>query len=406
MAQTSPSHTSPKWGPMTKTVIGLTIVAIVGALLIWFRRLIGPLILTFVLAYLLYPLIKRFSEKANFSWRTATNLVYLAVVIVVAGVLTLAGFAIVQQIQSLLAFIQRFISNLPQLISDLSIQVYEIGPYTVDFGQLDLQTLTNEVLSVVQSVLGQIANVIRSFAGSAVGILGWGLFVLLISYFLLAEAGKFSGQLVNIEVPGYEQDMYRLGQELRIIWNAFLRGQLAIILLVIITYSILLNVLGLRFAIGIAIMAGLARLLPYIGPAITLIVTALVAFFQADNYLGLPPVYYAALIIILMWVIDQIFDNYVSPRIFGYTLNVHPAAILIAALIFANFIGVIGLVLAAPVVATLNLLSRYVFRKMFDLDPWPEPENAPQLVKANVERPYIRFWHWVKGIYSRVKQQF
>jgi predicted PurR-regulated permease PerM len=168
----------------------------------------------------------------------------------------------------------------------------------------------------------------------------------------------------------------------------------------------LLNVLGLRFAIGIAIMAGLARLLPYIGPAITLIVTALVAFFQADNYLGLPPIYYAALIIILMWVIDQIFDNYISPRIFGYTLNVHPAAILIAALIFANFIGVIGLVLAAPVVATLNLLSRYVFRKMFDLDPWPEPENAPQLVKANVERPYIRFWHWVKGIYSRVKQQF
>jgi predicted PurR-regulated permease PerM len=407
MAQTSPSRASPKWGPMTKTVIGLTLVAIVGAFLIWFRRLIGPLILTFVLAYLLYPLIKRFSEKTNISWRTATNLVYLVVVIVVVGVLTLAGFAIVQQIQSLLAFVQRFISNLPQIVSDLSTQVYQFGPFTINIGQLlDLQTLTNEVLSVVQSVLGQLGNVIRTFAGSAVVTFGWGLFVLLISYFLLAEAAKFSGQLVNIEIPGYEHDLHRLGQELRIVWNAFLRGQLTIILLVIFTYSILLNVLGLRFAIGIAIMAGLARFVPYVGPAITLIVTALVAFFQPYNYFGLQPIYYVALVIILMLIVDQIYDNYISPRIFGYTLNVHPAAILIAALIFANFIGVIGLVLAAPVVATLNLLSRYVFRKMFDLDPWPETETLPQPVKAKWERPYIRFWRWVKEILTRLKQQF
>lgn len=391
---------------MAKTVVGLTIVAIFGALLVWFRRIIGPLILTFILAYLLYPLVKRLSEKTKISWRAATNLIYLVVIVIVVGVLTLTGLAIVQQIQSLLTFVQRFIEDVPQIIANLSTQVYQIGPFTIDFGQLlNVPTLTNEVLSVAQSLVGQLGVVIRSFAGSAAGIFGWGLFVLIISYFLLAEAGRIPGQLVRIDLPGYEYDLQRLGQELRTIWNAFLRGQLTIILLVIVTYSILLNILGLRFAIGIAIMAGLARFVPYVGPAITLVVTALVAFFQPSNYFGLQPIYYALLVIVLMLITDQIYDNIISPRIFGHSLNVHPAAILITALILARFIGAIGLVLAAPAVATLSLLGRYVFRKMFDLEPFPEPESQPAPGESTWQRSYGRLKRLVKEMRTRIKSQ-
>lgn len=391
---------------MAKTVVGLTIVAIFGALLVWFRRIIGPLILTFILAYLLYPLVKRLSEKTKISWRAATNLIFLVVVVVVVGVLTLMGLAIVQQIQSLLTFVQRFIEGLPQILENLSTQVYQIGPFTLDFGQLlSIQTLTNEVLRVAQSLVGQLGIIIRSFAGSAAGIFGWGLFVLIISYFLLAEAGRIPGQLVRIDIPGYEYDLERLGYELRIIWNAFLRGQLTIILLVIVTYSILLNILGLGFAIGIAIMAGLARFVPYVGPAITLIVTALVAFFQPSNYFGLQPIYYMLLVIVLMLITDQIYDNLISPRIFGHSLNVHPAAILITALILARFIGAIGLVLAAPAVATLSLLGRYVFRKMFDLEPFPEPVSQPTPSESSWQRIYARLRRLMQDFRSRIKSQ-
>lgn len=405
MNQKIPSQLSPNWGTMTKTVIGLTIVAIVGALIIWFRRIIGPLILTSVLAYLLFPLVKRLSEGAKISWRTATNLIYLVLVIVVVGLLTLTGLAVVQQIQSLLTFIQRFVADLPQFVTNLSTQTYQIGSYTINLSQLlDLQTLTNEVLSVVQTLLGQAGNLIRSFAGSAVVTLGWALFIMVISYFLLAEAGKIPGRLMRIELPGYEYDLQRLGIELRIIWNAFLRGQLIIILLVVITYSILLNILGVRFAFVIAMMAGLARFVPYIGPLITLVVTAMVTFFQGSNYFGLEQGYYVLLVIATMLLVDQIFDNLVAPRIFGHTLNVHPAAILIAALIFANLIGIIGLVLAAPVVATINLVGRYVLRKMFDLDPWPEPESQPTSVTANWAGGYFRFRNWANNLFSRLRK--
>jgi len=63
---------------------------------------------------------------------------------------------------------------------------------------------------------------------------------------------------------------------------------------------------------------------------------------------------------------------------------------MIAAIIAANLIGIIGLVLAAPVLATLRLLSRYITRKLFDLDPWPEPEL--RTVSRPLKIPWLRLW--------------
>lgn len=405
MADELTPQPSPKWSSLTKTVVGITIFVIFGALIIWLRQIIGPLILTFVLAYLLYPLVKRVSESLKVSWRSSVNLIYLVLVIIVVGLLTLSGLAVIQQVQSLVIFIQRFIAELPVLIADLSTQVYEFGPWTINLGELlDVQAIANEVLATVQPLLGQAASIIGSFAGSAAVFFSWGLFVLLISYFLLAEAGKFPGQSITVEIPDYEYDIQRLGHELRVIWNAFLRGQLIIILIVVIVYAILLNLLGLRFAFGIAIMTGLARLIPYIGPLITLVVTALVAFFQLDNHFGLPPAYYAALVVVIMILVDQVFDNYISPRIFGVSLNVNPAAILIAAIIFANLIGVIGLVLAAPVVATIILTSRYILRKMFDLDPWPEHDTLPEPRGMSWGRGLLRMRYWFEDQYKKYRK--
>jgi predicted PurR-regulated permease PerM len=261
--------------------------------------------------------------------------------------------------------------------------------------QFDLETASRQLLSIVQPLLGRMGSLISSFATSAAATLGWSFFVLLISYFLLADAGQFPGQLVHIEIPGYDYDVRRLGNELRKIWNAYLRGQLLVILLVMIAYSILLVILGMRFAVGIAIMAGLARFVPYVGPLSTAVVTFLVALFQGHNYFGLVPYQYAILVVVSSFILDQVFDNLISPRLLGEALGVHPAGVLIAAIIAANLIGIIGLVLAAPVLATLRLLSRYVTRKMFDLDPWPEPET--RLAASPWELPWMRWWRRLRA---------
>jgi predicted PurR-regulated permease PerM len=390
---------SPQWNSTTKAIIGMTVVAIFAGLLVQFRHIIGPLILAFMLSYLLHPVAKRLSTNEKISWRMAVNLIFLLLFILVIALFTATGVAVVQQLQSLIGFVQRNVTNLPALVAELSNKSYHFGPFDLSLAQFYLKALLDQLLSWVQPILGRAGGIISALAASAAVTVGWGLFVLIISYFLLADADRVTDELVHIDIPGYNQDLRRLGQELRKIWNAFLRGQLTIILLIIISYSILMGVIGIRFAIGIAILAGLGRFVPYLGPLVLWVVTALVAYFQGGNYFGLQPMAYAILVLGLAFTIDQVFDNLVAPRVMGQTLGVHPAAVLVTAIIAARLIGLIGLLLAAPVVATFKLLSTYIIRKMFDLEPWPtleSPNPSSEMPWSKLMSLMRRWWVVIK----------
>ena len=396
MAANESQSPSPPWSSTAKLVVGLTIVGLIVALIINFRTIIGPLLIAFILAYMLHPVVVYLSNTTRLNWRMSVNLVYLLLVILLSAFFTLSGLAIVQQLQSLIRVVQNFINTLPDLVANLSTQEFSFGPlpFKISLSQFDLQTLAEQLLSTLQPMLGRMGTLVGTLATSAVVTLGWGLFILLISYFLLADASKVSSDLVYIEIPGYNADIRRLGNELINSWNAFLRGQLVIFILAILSYFILLNILGLRNALGIAILAGLARFVPYVGPFTTWTVTTLVAFFQGSNYFGLQPIQYTVLVIISAILLDQVFDNYISPRMLGQTLGVHPAAVLVGAIIAAKLIGIVGIVLAAPVLATLKILGRYILRKMLDLDPWLESETPQRDFEFPWARTARRFKAW------------
>jgi predicted PurR-regulated permease PerM len=402
MSEQTPAP-SPKWSPLTKTVVGLTLIGIVAALLVQFRAIIGPLILAFILTYLLYPVAASLSRLTRLSWRASVSLIYLLVIILYLGLITAAGVTIIQQLQSLYTFINQRLTDLPTLAKTLSTQVYQFGPFQFSLAQFDLEALIRQLLSTIQPLLGRMGALLSGLATSVAVTLGRSFFVLIISYFILADANRFSSQTISIEAPGYEYDIRRLSLELRKIWNAYLRGQLIIILLVILAYSVLMVILGVRFAVGIAILAGLARFVPYVGPLATAIVTFLVALFQGGNYFGLQPYQYAILVVAAAFILDQVFDNMVSPRILGDALGVHPAAVLIGAIVAANLIGVIGLVLAAPVLASLRLLLRYLIRKMFDLNPWPEAETRGEAYPLDI--PWKRWMRRLKLWVNRMRRR-
>ena len=376
-------------------------VAIIAALLIQFRNIIGPVILALILAYLLHPVAGWVSRTTKLSWRASVAIVFILMVLIIGGLSTVAGLAIANQVQSLISFVQRFISNdLPQIASNLSTQTYHFGPFVIDFTQYDFTQLTDQLLSTIQPLLSQAGTLIGNFATGAAGLFGWVFFVLMVAYFLLNESGQMTVRFVDIEIPGYGDDIRRWGVELRRIWDTFLRGQLLIVALVMITYSIVLTGMGLRFSLGVAILAGLARFVPYLGQATVIVTAGLVALLQGGNYFHLQPVIYTLIIIGLIFIIDFMFDNIVSPSLLGRTLGVHPAAVLIAALITAQLIGIIGLVLVTPVLASLKLLGRYIIRKMLDMNPWEELETAPQPIVSPwqpVSRRVKAWWRMIRS---------
>jgi len=370
-----PSAASPRWSSTTKLLVGLIIIGIIAFLLYRFTSLVPKLLMIFVLVYLLHPVTAAFSRGLGISWRASVNILYLLIVIVLIGLLAWGGVGLVQQVQSLIIQVQTVVANLPSYVANISGQVFQIGPFALDMRTVDLKAISQQLLSLIQPLLGRTGDLVGTLAGGAVEVFGWSLFILTVSYFVMVESNGLREDLVKIEIPGYTEDLRKLGSALSRIWNAFLRGQIIIFALAVGIYSILLPALGVRYALGLALMAGLAKFLPYIGPAITWVVMGVVTFFQPFKPFDLNPLLYTGIVVVVTLSVDQVIDTLITPRIMARTLKVHPAAVLVAALIAANLLGLLGVVIAAPFLATIMLLGRYVMRKMFELDPWPPAET-------------------------------
>jgi predicted PurR-regulated permease PerM len=399
---------SPRWNNTAKLVAGLSILAVIGWLVLRFFDVVGVLVVAVLLAYLLHPMADRLRTWTRMSWRAAATLVFLLTLMTVIGLVTAGGFAIVEQAQGLVGFLTGTLGDLPSLMSRLP--TFDFAGYHFPPASLtDLSVVGQQLLNMLQPVLTRTTSLLTAIASGAASTVGWFFFAMVVAYFMLAESGGIRGQMITLSIPGYGEDMARFGRYLSGIWNAFLRGQLTIIFITVIVYVVLLSVLGVRYVIGLALLAGLARFVPYVGAFVAWTTFGLVAFFQGFIPFGMQPLGYALLVVGLAWTTDTIMDNFVSARLMGNALKVHPAVVMVSAIIAANLIGLIGVMLAAPVVATIKLLSQYIFNKLLDRDPWEGVRTTPTPIDSSIRRALLlrlfHGWRWLTAFWRRQTHQ-
>jgi predicted PurR-regulated permease PerM len=393
---TTENQSSPSWGTTTKLVIGLTLVAILAGIFIYYRSIVTLLVLASIITYLFQPIVSLLTEKTRLSWRMSTTLVFLLLIILLIGLLTGAGLVIAQQANGLVRVVQEFTENLPELADELTSFLEQFGIKDI----INLNDLANRLLETIQPLLGQAGSIVGSLATGAAVSIGRIFFVVFVAYFILSES-KRVGEITINQIPQYDYDIRRMTRQLRMVWDSFFRGQIIIFVMVFVVYLVILSALGVRYSIALAVLTALAVFIPYVGSWTSSIVMVLVTVFQPTNYFGLLPWQYAIMVLVIALVTNFVFDNYITPRFFGRTLDIHPAAVLVAALFMASLLGLIGIFLAAPVVATLKLLGMYVFRKMFDLDPWPAPEAEP----SPVEFPWFRWSRQLKNWFQKKRSE-
>ena len=383
-------------------------------LLVQFQNFLGPLILAFILAYLFYPVASFIRTTFKIPWRLAVTLIYIIIVLALLGLLTWGGLTIADQVQNLIDFIQKNIDQIPTLIDNITSQTYSIGPWSFTLSGLGWDQISTEIVSTIRPAIGQVGSLAGSLATGAANVLLWLGVVLLVSYFLLAETEGISNRFLNIRIPGYTADLKRMGQELNRIWNAFLRGQLIVVLITIIVYTTYLGFMGIEFFFGLALIAAIGRFIPYVGAWITWITYGLVALLQGPTIFNLSPGIYAVILLGGAMLIDTLLDNLLVPKVMSENLKVHPALVLVGALIALRLLGFIGILLAAPVMATLKLAFGYMTKKLVDEDPWEELDaeepKEPARWAAFVDSQWERFKAWLaaflKKAWAWIKVQF
>ena len=370
--------------------MAFSLVAILAGLVIRFNSLLGPLLLSFITAYLIYPVADSLRRRLKISWRVSVSILYLLIFVVVLGLLTWGGIAIIDQLGSLISYLQKLLNILPEFIGEITSKPMIIGPFSVDLSNSDISMVTDQILSAISPLFSSIGSAVGGIATGAVTTIGWIFFVLIFSYFIVTETEGLSNKLFKLQFPGYGNDLNRLGIELGKIWNAFLRGQIIIILITILIYSAILGGLQVRYFFGMAVIAGFARLVPYVGPWVAWITYGLVSYFQGTTVFGLGNWGYVLLIVATGVILDTILDNFLVPRMMADALKIHPAAVMVAALMGASLLGIIGVLLAAPVLTSAKLLVDYAMRKLFDQDPW-------QGMSTHSPPPSSRTWQAVRS---------
>lgn len=402
---------SPRWNNTTKTIVTLVLVVIFVALLVKFKYIVWPVLIAFVLAYIIHPLANLITNRLHIPWKITVTLIYLIIIAALVGLLTWGGISIVNEIQNLIGFLNNLLTNLPQTVTDFVSKPLMIGPFAIDLPHLDLTSVWTYLQNMIQPAITETANLVGSIASGAASVVTWVGFTFLVSYFVSAETKGGSAHPLHIEVPLYQADLDKMGNQLSHIWNSFLRGQLIVISISIAWYTILLGGLGVNFFFGLALLAGLARFVPYVGPFIAWLTYFLVSIFQGSNLFGLQPFWFGVLVVGLALLSDVVIDNFVSPRVMSNALKVHPAAVLVTVFVAASLFGVIGMLLAAPVLASTILFFNYISKKLLDLDPWaglrtyPEPLPLGQEIHARWRkaRPvFERIFNWLKTLYDDI----
>ncbi len=367
--------TSPKWSPAAKIIIVVILLVIAVAILVRFSNLITIVASAFIVVVILKPVVRFLHKKLKISWGLASGLIVVLLVLLIIAILIWGGVSFVEEIQGLIEFLSTITTDVSATIQNLSEIQFDLGPFHVDLSIIDWTVVGEKVLEYAQPIISGLGNSIGGIASGAAGAI-WKFFLtIIIAYLILNESQKQNRNSILTMLPEYEVDIRHIREEMSNIWNAFFRGQAKVFIVRVCIYLVLLGVLQVRYFVLLAFLAGFANFIPYIGVAVAWAVYFLVAVFQGSTVFGLQPLPYAAIVSLSGWLIDNVYDNVYTPRVMAGSLKLHPAWITIGALIGLELFGFLGMIFAAPILATAKLILHYVLRKILDLDPWEDIEE-------------------------------
>ncbi|NPV56882.1 MAG: AI-2E family transporter [Anaerolineae bacterium] len=368
----------PRWSSQTKILVIVLILVVLGYVLFKFKSAIAPVVLSIILAYVLAPLVGWMERRWRIKRGLAVLLTYLLVLGVVGGLAAAVTPLLAPQFRGVLTDIDLFIQQLVQLAG----QQYTIFGFVIDGSQI-LGELLPTIRGFIEPLFGQSLDLVAGVLSSFV----WIIFIIIISIYLVKDSRKVGAWFLGLVPPGYEQDAVRLAKDINTIWSAFFRGQLilALVMTGIITVEGL--IVGLPFALAMGVLAGLMEFLPSIGHGIWITIAGALALFVGSTWLPIPNWLFLVLMIILHVVVTQFDLNYLIPRIIGRSVHLPPLVVILGIVAGAALAGVLGVVLAAPTIASLRVIGRYVYAHLIDVNPFPEENVAPPLPPPNP-----RFW--------------
>lgn len=317
-----------------------------------FLAVISPIFIGIIIAWLLDPIVKWLQGK-----RVPRIIGCILVYVVFIGGLFLI-FALMMP--TFVDQVKEFVGTIPDILKDLK---HFTNNLVSNLSQTLNYDLTNFKAQIYRAIEGFGIGLTTKLPDMALGfftsLLSGGMtFVLglMIGFYMLFDFDKMNRAFISILPRSWKKNAAELVVKLNESLRGYVQGVLLVMCLVFVTQSIGLTLSGIKAPLVFALICAITDIIPYFGPYIGAIPAVIVGF-TMDPVVGV-------CCIISILVVQLLENNFYQPLIMGHTMKLHPVTIMIGLLIFQHFFGIIGMIVATPVIAALKVILTFVNDKL------------------------------------------
>lgn len=324
------------------TLLSLVIIAFLYRV----RAVLTPFFFAIVIAYILYPLTDAV-EKRGASRGVAILVVY-------AFFALLAGVSLWLVVPNLVAELETIVLELPEQAKEWEALSQRIVNFV---RRMKLPNMVGEALNIL---VGRVELALETLAGKlAQVVMGafTNLIALIISpilaYYLLKDHQAMRQRALQYVPAPFRGEAQAMMTEINRALNGFFRGQLVVSIFVGLFVYLGLFLLKIPYALFIGLIAGLFDIIPYFGPVL--------GFLPAAAFALLKSPLTVLWVLLLFAAANQIENGIISPKIIGDRVGLHPLVVIFAVLVGGDLLGILGMLIAVPVAATLRVVLEHFF---------------------------------------------
>ncbi len=346
--------------PARKQLKYWSVAAIGFAVVMWaLGNVLLPFILGGAIAYMIDPLADRL-ERAGFSREGATAVITVGAVLTFLILLLLIVPMLVNQMIDLM-------QTLPQALSNLRDFAHERFP-----DLFEENSRAQEVLSGLWKTLqDKSVSLLQTFVGSALSLLNVVVLLVIVpvvSVYLLVDWDRMVARIDELLPRDHAPVVRRLAREIDAVLSSFIRGMGTVCLILGSYYAVALMLVGLNFGLAVGFVAGLVTFIPYLGAIFGGVLAIGLALFQfwgalegADGEMIRQGTDWLRIALVAgIFAIGQFVEgNFLTPKLVGNSVGLHPVWLLLALSVFGALFGFVGMLIAVPVAAAIGVVARF-----------------------------------------------
>ena len=329
-----------------------------------FIIVISPIFIGFLVAWLFEPLVKKLQAK-----KVPRLLGCILSYLLILGVIFLIAYMF---IPSLVTQIKDFVAAAPEIFKELTKFVTNIIEKFDTNHLINIKDVKKEITSIISNFgMGLVSNLPEYALSIGKSIINGGLnFVLglMIGFYLLFDFDKVNENIDKMLPKTWKENFRELTKRINTSLRSYVQGVLLVMFLVFLTQSIGLTLAGMEAPLLFALFCAVTDIIPYFGPYIGGIPAVIVGF-------TISPITGICVLISIL-VVQLLENNFYQPLIMGHTMQLHPVTIMLGLLIFEHFFGILGMVIATPVIACIKVLLIFVNEKTGIIDSLTGEEIA------------------------------